>query len=194
MSQNYYKHLQPTGSGGAYIYWIRWLNNNLPCVTVYFIKSCLNSSWWIQPIDGVSASVHCGKSGKNSSFSTSSTATTTVCLLDLIHRHGSHTWSLERTESMTSDCQSGIMLSSVGASRCNSPACVEARAQREAASCLEDQRRPMTQYRDSVDSLRDSPHSERSGLVVLFTTCYYHSSLSMWKSFAELKWERSFHK
>ncbi|XP_010149834.1 PREDICTED: pro-neuregulin-2, membrane-bound isoform, partial [Eurypyga helias] len=75
--------------------------------------------------------------------------------------HESHTWSLERTESLTSDSQSGIMLSSVGTSKCNSPACVEARARRGAAFCIEDSRRPMTQYRDSVDSLRDSPHSER---------------------------------
>lgn len=80
----------------------------------------------------------------------------------LVHRHESHTWSLERTESLTSDSQSGIMLSSVGTSKCNSPACVEARARRGAAFCIEDSRRPMTQYRDSVDSLRDSPHSERS--------------------------------
>ncbi|XP_065546601.1 pro-neuregulin-2, membrane-bound isoform [Lathamus discolor] len=76
-------------------------------------------------------------------------------------RHESHTWSLERTESLTSDSQSGIMLSSVGTSKCNSPACVEARARRGATFCIEDSRRPMTQYRDSVDSLRDSPHSER---------------------------------
>ncbi|XP_060630128.2 pro-neuregulin-2, membrane-bound isoform isoform X1 [Anolis sagrei] len=76
-------------------------------------------------------------------------------------RHESHTWSLERTESMTSDCQSGIMLSSVGTSKCNSPACVEARARREAAYSLEEQRKSTMQYRDSVDSLRDSPHSER---------------------------------
>uniref|UniRef100_U3J610 Neuregulin 2 n=1 Tax=Anas platyrhynchos platyrhynchos TaxID=8840 RepID=U3J610_ANAPP len=75
--------------------------------------------------------------------------------------HESHTWSLERTESLTSDSQSGIMLSSVGTSKCNSPACVEARARRGAAFCIEDSRRPMMQYRDSVDSLRDSPHSER---------------------------------
>lgn len=80
----------------------------------------------------------------------------------LLHRHESHTWSLERTESLTSDSQSGIMLSSVGTSKCNSPACVEARARRGATFCIEDQRRPTTQYRDSVDSLRDSPHSERS--------------------------------
>ncbi|NWS61475.1 NRG2 protein, partial [Chunga burmeisteri] len=76
-------------------------------------------------------------------------------------RHESHTWSLERTESLTSDSQSGIMLSSVGTSKCNSPACVEARARRGAAFCIEDSQRHMTQYRDSVDSLRDSPHSER---------------------------------
>ncbi|NXS52647.1 NRG2 protein, partial [Brachypteracias leptosomus] len=76
-------------------------------------------------------------------------------------RHESHTWSLERTESLTSDSQSGIMLSSVGTSKCNSPACVEARARRGATFCIEDSRRSMTQYRDSVDSLRDSPHSER---------------------------------
>uniref|UniRef100_A0A8D0DZN1 Neuregulin 2 n=1 Tax=Salvator merianae TaxID=96440 RepID=A0A8D0DZN1_SALMN len=76
-------------------------------------------------------------------------------------RHESHTWSLDRTESLTSDCQSGIMLSSVGTSKCNSPACVEARARREAAYSLQEQRRPTMQYRDSVDSLRDSPHSER---------------------------------
>ncbi|OXB60319.1 hypothetical protein ASZ78_007918 [Callipepla squamata] len=84
-----------------------------------------------------------------------------LSLWALIHRHESHTWSLERTESLTSDSQSGIMLSSVGTSKCNSPACVEARARRGAAFCIEDSRRPTTQYRDSVDSLRDSPHSER---------------------------------
>uniref|UniRef100_A0A8C3SYQ3 Neuregulin 2 n=1 Tax=Chelydra serpentina TaxID=8475 RepID=A0A8C3SYQ3_CHESE len=73
----------------------------------------------------------------------------------------SHTWSLDRTESLTSDSQSGMMLSSVGTSKCNSPACIEARTRRGAAYCVEDSRRPTMQYRDSVDSLRDSPHSER---------------------------------
>lgn len=78
-------------------------------------------------------------------------------------RHESHTWSLERSESLTSDSQSGIMLSSVGTSKCNSPACVEARARRAAAYSLEEQRRAtMPPYHDSIDSLRDSPHSERS--------------------------------
>ncbi|XP_073932977.1 pro-neuregulin-2, membrane-bound isoform isoform X1 [Castor canadensis] len=78
------------------------------------------------------------------------------------HRHESHTWSLERSESLTSDSQSGIMLSSVGTSKCNSPACVEARARRAAAYSLEEQRRATAPpYHDSIDSLRDSPHSER---------------------------------
>ncbi|XP_055141982.1 pro-neuregulin-2, membrane-bound isoform isoform X5 [Symphalangus syndactylus] len=78
------------------------------------------------------------------------------------HRHESHTWSLERSESLTSDSQSGIMLSSVGTSKCNSPACVEARARRAAAYNLEERRRATAPpYHDSVDSLRDSPHSER---------------------------------
>ncbi|XP_043430819.1 pro-neuregulin-2, membrane-bound isoform isoform X1 [Prionailurus bengalensis] len=78
------------------------------------------------------------------------------------HRHESHTWSLERSESLTSDSQSGIMLSSVGTSKCNSPACVEARARRAAAYSLEERRRAaVPPYHDSVDSLRDSPHSER---------------------------------
>ncbi|ETE59847.1 Pro-neuregulin-2, membrane-bound isoform, partial [Ophiophagus hannah] len=54
-----------------------------------------------------------------------------------------------------------MMLSSVGTSKCNSPACMEAHARREASYSIEEQTRPMMQYRDSVDSLRDSPHSER---------------------------------
>uniref|UniRef100_A0A2K6BFZ9 Neuregulin 2 n=1 Tax=Macaca nemestrina TaxID=9545 RepID=A0A2K6BFZ9_MACNE len=86
------------------------------------------------------------------------------------HRHESHTWSLERSESLTSDSQSGIMLSSVGTSKCNSPACVEARARRAAAYNLEERRRAtVPPYHDSVDSLRDSPHSERSVRVALTT-------------------------
>lgn len=55
------------------------------------------------------------------------------------------------------------MLSSVGTSKCNSPACVEARARRAAAYSLEERRgAAVPPYHDSVDSLRDSPHSERS--------------------------------
>lgn len=80
-----------------------------------------------------------------------------------VPRHESHTWSLEHSESLTSDSQSGIMLSSVGTSKCNSPACVEARARRAAAYSLEERcRATMPPYHDSIDSLRDSPHSERS--------------------------------
>ncbi|XP_052499892.1 pro-neuregulin-2, membrane-bound isoform [Budorcas taxicolor] len=78
------------------------------------------------------------------------------------HRHESHTWSLDRSESLTSDSQSGIVLSSVGTSKCNSPACVEARALRAAAYSLEERRRAaVPPYHDSIDSLHDSPHSER---------------------------------
>ncbi|XDC55888.1 hypothetical protein R6Z07M_007070 [Ovis aries] len=78
------------------------------------------------------------------------------------HRHESHTWSLDRSESLTSDSQSGIVLSSVGTSKCNSPACVEARARRAAAYSLEERRRAaVPPYHDSIDSLHDSPHSER---------------------------------
>nr|XP_005900284.1 PREDICTED: pro-neuregulin-2, membrane-bound isoform [Bos mutus] len=78
------------------------------------------------------------------------------------HRHESHTWSLDRSESLTSDSQSGIVLSSVGTSKCNSPACVEAGARRAPAYSLEERRRAaVPPYHDSIDSLRDSPHSER---------------------------------
>ncbi|XP_066572474.1 pro-neuregulin-2, membrane-bound isoform isoform X2 [Amia ocellicauda] len=86
----------------------------------------------------------------------SSTATHTSS-----HRHEDRTWSLDRTESVISDSHSGMMSSSVGTSKCNSPACIEARARRAAHCGITDPRRPMMQYRDSIDSLRDSPHSDR---------------------------------
>ncbi|XP_015205437.1 pro-neuregulin-2, membrane-bound isoform isoform X2 [Lepisosteus oculatus] len=86
----------------------------------------------------------------------SSTATNTSS-----HRHEDRTWSLDRTESVISDSHSGMMSSSVGTSKCNSPACIEARARRAAHCGITDPRRPMMQYRDSIDSLRDSPHSDR---------------------------------
>lgn len=78
------------------------------------------------------------------------------------------------------------MLSSVGTSKCNSPACVEARARRGATFCIEDQRRPTTQYRDSVDSLRDSPHSERSEPTAAATSTAEasHASVPNPKTFA----------
>ncbi|XP_049641956.1 pro-neuregulin-2, membrane-bound isoform isoform X2 [Suncus etruscus] len=124
----------------------------------------------IQMVDYISKNVpatdHVIRRGTESTFSGShscspshhcSTATPTSS-----HRHESHTWSLDRSESLTSDSQSGIMLSSVGTSKCNSPACVEARARRAAAYSLEEQRRATAPpYHDSIDSLRDSPHSER---------------------------------
>ncbi|CAL8264203.1 unnamed protein product [Lota lota] len=76
-------------------------------------------------------------------------------------RHEEQTWSMERTESMNSDCQSGALSSSVGTSKCSSPACM---ARRGAAHWGCGQlSRPAAgmQYGDSYDSLRDSPHSDR---------------------------------
>ncbi|KAL0973892.1 hypothetical protein UPYG_G00212490 [Umbra pygmaea] len=74
-------------------------------------------------------------------------------------RHEERTWSIERTDSMNSDCQSGAMSSSVGTSKCSSPACMEARARRAAPwGCSEG---PSLQYGGSYDSLGDSPHSDR---------------------------------
>ncbi|XP_030648648.1 neuregulin 2b [Chanos chanos] len=77
------------------------------------------------------------------------------------HRHEERTWSMERTDSMNSDCHSGALSSSVGTSKCNSPACMEARARRAANCGFTDPTRPPLQCGDSYDSLRDSPHSDR---------------------------------
>ncbi|RVE63802.1 hypothetical protein OJAV_G00140030 [Oryzias javanicus] len=76
------------------------------------------------------------------------------------HRHEERTWSLERSDSILSDSP-GMMSSSVGTSKCSSPACMEARARRAAHCGYSDPHRPRLQYGDSFDSLRDSPHSER---------------------------------
>ncbi|XP_072252292.1 pro-neuregulin-2, membrane-bound isoform-like isoform X2 [Leuresthes tenuis] len=73
-------------------------------------------------------------------------------------RHEEQTWSMERTESVNSDCQSGGLSSSVGTSKCSSPACM---ARRAAHWGCADESRPGMQYGDSYDSLRDSPHSDR---------------------------------
>lgn len=73
-------------------------------------------------------------------------------------RHEEQTWSMERTESMNSDCQSGGLSSSVGTSKCSSPACM---ARRAAHWGCADTPGPGMQYGDSYDSLRDSPHSDR---------------------------------
>uniref|UniRef100_A0A8C1UD34 Neuregulin 2a n=1 Tax=Cyprinus carpio TaxID=7962 RepID=A0A8C1UD34_CYPCA len=77
------------------------------------------------------------------------------------HRHEGRTWSLDRTDSVLSDCPSGMMSSSVGTSKCNSPACMEARARRAAHCGFTEPHRPALQYGDSFDSLGDSPHSDR---------------------------------
>ncbi|XP_038129875.1 neuregulin 2a isoform X3 [Cyprinodon tularosa] len=75
-------------------------------------------------------------------------------------RHEERTWSLDRSESFLSDSP-GMMSSSVGTSKCSSPACMEARARRAAHCGYSDPHRPGLQYGDSFDSLGDSPHSDR---------------------------------
>ncbi|KAK7899454.1 hypothetical protein WMY93_020307 [Mugilogobius chulae] len=100
-------------------------------------------------------------------------------------RHEEQTWSMERTESMNSDCQSGLS-SSVGTSKCSSPACMARRAH---WGCTEGSEARMT-YGDSYDSLRDSltatgtnssqqqvqtPHSD-SDRYKLLTVTGTHSS------------------
>nr|XP_055033688.1 neuregulin 2b isoform X2 [Misgurnus anguillicaudatus] len=77
------------------------------------------------------------------------------------HRHEDRTWSIERTDSIHSDCQSGALSSSVGTSKCSSPACMEARARRAAYCGYPGAQQCHLQYGDSYDSLRDSPHSDR---------------------------------
>uniref|UniRef100_A0A3Q2PMZ5 Neuregulin 2b n=1 Tax=Fundulus heteroclitus TaxID=8078 RepID=A0A3Q2PMZ5_FUNHE len=74
------------------------------------------------------------------------------------HRHEEQTWSMERTDSVNSDCQSGGLSSSVGTSKCSSPACMARRAANY--GCTDVSGMGM-QYGDSYDSLRDSPHSDR---------------------------------
>ncbi|XP_061090840.1 pro-neuregulin-2, membrane-bound isoform-like isoform X2 [Conger conger] len=76
------------------------------------------------------------------------------------HRNEDRTWSLDRTGSVASDSRSGVMSSSVGTSKCNSPACMEAQAWR-VAHCGITEPRVEPRYRDSFDSLGDSPHSDR---------------------------------
>ncbi|XP_060746526.1 neuregulin 2a isoform X1 [Tachysurus vachellii] len=76
------------------------------------------------------------------------------------NRHDEKTWSLERTDSVLSDCPSGVLSSSVDTSKCSSPACMEARARRAAHCGFTESRRPPVRYGDSFDSL-DSPHSDR---------------------------------
>nr|XP_020454476.1 pro-neuregulin-2, membrane-bound isoform-like isoform X2 [Monopterus albus] len=75
------------------------------------------------------------------------------------HRHEERTWSLEHSDSILSDSPA-MLSSSVGTSKCSSPACMEARARR-AAHCGYSDHRPGLQCRDSFDSLGDSPHSDR---------------------------------
>ncbi|XP_038651627.1 pro-neuregulin-2, membrane-bound isoform-like isoform X2 [Scyliorhinus canicula] len=84
----------------------------------------------------------------------SSTATHTSS-----HRNGDQTWSIERTESGTSEMHSGMMTSSLETSKCNSP--MDPRGRLSAVCGHHDTRHPIFHCRESVDSLRDSPHSDR---------------------------------
>ncbi|KAJ8348402.1 hypothetical protein SKAU_G00269910 [Synaphobranchus kaupii] len=77
------------------------------------------------------------------------------------HRQEARTWSLDRTGSVLSEPRSGVMSSSVGTSKCSSPACMEAWARRSAYRGVTEPHRPAVQYGDSLDSLWDSPSSER---------------------------------
>ncbi|KAF3840740.1 hypothetical protein F7725_006602, partial [Dissostichus mawsoni] len=76
------------------------------------------------------------------------------------HRHEERTWSLEHSDSILSDSP-GMMSSSVGTSKCSSPACMDARARRAAHCGYSDPHRTGLHYGDSFDSLGDSPHSDR---------------------------------
>ncbi|XP_037543562.1 pro-neuregulin-2, membrane-bound isoform [Nematolebias whitei] len=78
----------------------------------------------------------------------------------ILNIHDVRTWSLQRSESFLSDSP-GMMSSSVGTSKCSSPACMEARARRAPHCVYSDPRRPGLQYGNSFDSLGDSPHSDR---------------------------------
>lgn len=83
-----------------------------------------------------------------------------ICSHFLFVRHEERTWSLEHSDSILSDSP-GMMSSSVGTSKCSSPACMEARARRAAHCGYTDPQRSGLQYGDSFDSLGDSPHSDR---------------------------------
>ncbi|KAK0133780.1 Pro-neuregulin-2, membrane-bound isoform [Merluccius polli] len=76
------------------------------------------------------------------------------------NRHDERTWSLDHSGSILSDSP-GMASSSVGTSKCSSPACMEARARRAAHCVFSDPHRPGLQYGESFDSLGDSPHSDR---------------------------------
>uniref|UniRef100_A0A4W3HC47 Neuregulin C-terminal domain-containing protein n=1 Tax=Callorhinchus milii TaxID=7868 RepID=A0A4W3HC47_CALMI len=116
----------------------------------------------IQMVDYVSknvpASEHVRRHETETSFSGSQPSSTSHRSSTATHT-SSH--SVEQTESMTSEMHSGMMTSSLDTSKCNSP--VEPRGRLSAVCGFHDTRHPMLYCRDSVDSLRDSPHSDRWG-------------------------------
>uniref|UniRef100_UPI00398F83C4 pro-neuregulin-2, membrane-bound isoform-like n=1 Tax=Pristiophorus japonicus TaxID=55135 RepID=UPI00398F83C4 len=121
----------------------------------------------IQMVDYISknvpASEHVRRHETETSFSASQPSSTShhssTVTHTSSHRNGDHTWSVERTESVTSEMHSGMMTSSLENSKCNSP--VEPRGRLSAVCGHHDTRHPIFHCRDSVDSLRDSPHSDR---------------------------------
>ncbi|XP_043559592.1 pro-neuregulin-2, membrane-bound isoform-like isoform X2 [Chiloscyllium plagiosum] len=121
----------------------------------------------IQMVDYISKNVpapeHVRRHETETSFSASQPSSTShhssTVTHTSSHRNGDHTWSIDRTESGTSEMHSGMMTSSLETSKCNSP--LEPRGRLSAVCSHHDTRHPIFHCRDSVDSLRDSPHSDR---------------------------------
>ncbi|XP_072446932.1 pro-neuregulin-1, membrane-bound isoform-like isoform X2 [Chiloscyllium punctatum] len=121
----------------------------------------------IQMVDYISKNVpapeHVRRHETETSFSASQPSSTShhssTATHTSSHRNGDHTWSIDRTESGTSEMHSGMMTSSLETSKCNSP--LEPRGRLSAVCSHHDTRHPIFHCRDSVDSLRDSPHSDR---------------------------------
>ncbi|XP_062909484.1 pro-neuregulin-2, membrane-bound isoform-like isoform X2 [Mobula hypostoma] len=121
----------------------------------------------IQMVDYISKNVpvaeHVRRHETETSFSASQPSSTSqhssTATHTSSHRHGNNTWSIEQSDSVTSEMHSGIMTSSLETSKCNSP--MEPRGRLSAVCSYQDTRHPIFHCRDSVDSLRDSPHSDR---------------------------------
>ncbi|XP_072923659.1 pro-neuregulin-2, membrane-bound isoform-like isoform X2 [Hemitrygon akajei] len=121
----------------------------------------------IQMVDYISKNVpvaeHVRRHETETSFSASQPSSTSqhssTATHTSSHRHGNNTWSREQSNSVTSEMHSGIMTSSLETSKCNSP--MEPRGRLSAVCGYQDTRHPIFHCRDSVDSLRDSPHSDR---------------------------------
>ncbi|XP_069754722.1 pro-neuregulin-2, membrane-bound isoform-like isoform X2 [Narcine bancroftii] len=121
----------------------------------------------IQMVDYISKNVPVSDNARRreteTSFSASQRSSTSHHSSTATHtssqRNGNNTWSIEQSDSVTSEMHSGMMNSSLETSKCNSP--MEPRDRLRAACGYQDTRHPIFHCRDSVDSLRDSPHSDR---------------------------------